>query len=104
MLDGYDEYSGGKSSTVRQIWRGKILKGCCVVITTLPVKEEELSKPSRVQLELNRLDSEKQVKQFSSKFLSDQKDVEELVQYLRKHNLWDMVKMPLLLFLWLCLV
>ena len=59
VLDGYDEFSGGKSSPVHQIWRGKILKDCCVVITTLRVKEEELSKTSHVQFELNGLDSEK---------------------------------------------
>ena len=103
VLDGYDEYSGGKASPVHQIWRGKILKDCCVVITTLRMNEDELSKPSHVQFELNGLDSEKQVKQFSSKFLDDQKDVEELVEYLRKHDLWDMAKIPLLLSM-LCLV
>ena len=103
VLDGYDEYHGGKSSPVNQIWRGRVLRGCCVVITTRRVKEEELSKQSHVQLELNGFDSEEQVKEFASKFLSDQKDVEELVKYLRKHNLWDMAKIPLLL-LMLCLV
>ena len=104
VLDGYDEYSGGKSSPLHQIWRGKILRGCCVVITTRRVKEEELSKLSHVQLELNGFDSVQQVKAFASKYLSDQKDVEELVEYLRKqHHLWDMAKIPLLL-LMLCLV
>ena len=103
VLDGYDEYHGGKSSPVNQIWRGRVLRGCCVVITTRRVKEEELSKQSHVQLELNGFDSEKQVKEFASKFLSDQKDVKELVEYLRKHKLWGMAKIPLLL-LMLCLV
>ena len=103
VFDGYDEYSGVKSSPVNQIWRGSVLRGCCVVITTRRVKEEELSKHSHVQLELNGFDSEEQVKEFASKFLSDQKDVEELVEYLRKHKLWDMAKIPLLL-LMLCLV
>ena len=102
VLDGYDEYNGGKSSTVDQIWRGSLLRGCCVVITTRRVKEEELSKHSHVQLELNGFDSEEKVKEFASKFLSDRKDVEELVQYLWKHDLWDMAKIPLLL-LMLCL-
>ena len=102
VLDGYDEYNGGKSSPVNQIWRGRVLRGCCVVITTRRVKEEELIKHSRVQLELNGFDSEEKVKEFASKFLSDRKDVEELVQYLWKHDLWDMAKIPLLL-LMLCL-
>ena len=103
VFDGYDEYNGGKSSPVNQIWRGRILRGCCVIITTRRVKEEELSKQSHVQFELNGFESEKQVKEFASKFLSDQKDVEELVEYLRKHDLWDMAKIPLLLLI-LCLV
>ena len=103
VLDGYDEYHGGKSSPVNQIWRGRVLRGCCVVITTRRVKEEELSKQSHVQLELNGFDSEEQVTEFASKFLSDQKDVKELVEYLWKHKLWGMAKIPLLL-LMLCLV
>ena len=103
VLDGYDEYSGGKSSPVHQIWRGKILRGCCVVITTRRIKEEELSKLSHVQLELNGFDSEEQVKAFASKYLSDLKDLEELVEYLWKHHLWDMAKIPLLLLMF-CLV
>ena len=104
VLDGYDEYSAGQSSPVHEIWRGKILRGCCVVITTRRVKEEELSKLSHVQLELNGFDSEEQVKAFASKHLSDQKDVEGLVEYLQKRrHLWQMAKIPLLL-LMLCLV
>ena len=103
VLDGYDEYSGGKSSPVHEIWRGKILRGCCVLFTTRRVKERELRKLSNMQFELNGLDSEEQVKMFASKFLSDQEDVEELVEYLRKHDLWGMAEIPLLLTM-LCLV
>ena len=103
VLDGYDEYSGARSSLVDKIWRGSLLRGCCVVITTRRVKEQQLRKLSQVQFELNGFDSEEQVKEFASKFLSDQKDVEELVGYLRKHDLWDIAEIPLLL-LMLCLV
>ena len=102
VLDGYDEYNAGKQSPVDKIWRGSLLRDCCVVITTRRVKEEELSKLSHVQLELNGFDSEEQVKAFASKLLSDQ-DVWELVEYLSKHDIWDMAKIPLLL-LMLCLV
>ena len=102
VLDGYDEYKAGKQSPVDKIWRGSLLRGCCVLITTRRVKEEELSKLSHVQLELNGFDSEEQVKAFASKLLSDQ-DVWELVEYLSKHDIWDMAKIPLLL-LMLCLV
>ncbi|XP_078366412.1 NLR family CARD domain-containing protein 4-like isoform X3 [Oculina patagonica] len=103
VLDGYDEYSAGKSSPVFQIWKGSKLRGCCVVVTTRPVKEDELRRPSHVQFEINGFDSDKQVKQFASKLLSDQKEVEELVEYLSKQNLRSMAEIPLLL-LMLCLL
>lgn len=103
VLDGYDEYSGGKSSPVHQIWRGSQLRGCCVVITTRPVKKDELRGQSNVQFELNGFDSVEQVIEFASKFLSDQEDIEELVKYLWKQRVRDMAEIPLLL-LMLCLV
>ena len=103
VLDGYDEYSAGESSPVDKILRGSVLGGCCVLFTTRPVKERELRKLSNIQFELNGLDSEEQVKKFASNFLSDQEDVEELVEYLRKHDLWGMAEIPLLLTM-LCLV
>ena len=102
VLDGYDEYRSGTSSPVHEIWRGKILRNCCVVVTTRPVKEEELSRWSHVQLELNGFDSEEQVKTFASGFLSDQ-GVAGLVKYLQEQDLWGMVETPLLLSM-LCLV
>ena len=103
ILDGYDEYSGGKSSLIHQIWRGSQLRDCCVMITTRPVKEDELRVPSHAQFELNGFDSWEQKKQFASKILPDEEDVEGLLEYLRKHDLMKMAEIPLLL-LMLCLL
>ena len=103
ILDGYDEYSGGKSSLIHEIWRGSQLRDCCVMITTRPVKEDELRVPSHAQFELNGFDSWEQKKQFASKILSDEEDVEGLLEYLRKHDLVEMAEIPLLL-LMLCLL
>ncbi|XP_078366420.1 NLR family CARD domain-containing protein 4-like isoform X2 [Oculina patagonica] len=103
VLDGYDEYGAGKSSPVYQIWKGSKLRGCCVVVTTRPVKEDELKGPSHVQFEINGFDSDEQVEQFASKLLSDEKEVEELVEYVRDKDLWNIVEIPLLL-LMLCLL
>ena len=103
ILDGYDEYSGGKSSLIHQIWRGSQLRDCCVMITTRPVKEDELRVPSHAQFELNGFDSWEQKKQFASKILPDEEDVEGLLGYLRKHDLEEMAEIPLLL-LMLCLL
>ena len=103
ILDGYDEYSGGKSSLIHQIWRGSQLRDCCVMITTRPVKEDELRVPSHAQFELNGFDSREQKKQFARKILPDEEDVKGLLEYLRKHDLEEMAEIPLLL-LMLCLL
>ena len=103
ILDGYDEYSGGKSSLIHQIWRGSQLRDCCVMITTRPVKEDELRVPSHAQFELNGFDSLEQKEQFASKILPDEEDVKGLLEYLRKHHLVEMAEIPLLL-LMLCLL
>ena len=103
ILDGYDEYSGGKSSLIHQIWRGSQLRDCCVMITTRPVKEDELRVPSHAQFELNGFDSWEQKEQFARKILPDEEDVKALLKYLRKHDLEEMAEIPLLL-LMLCLL
>ena len=103
ILDGYDEYSSGKSSLIHQIWRGSQLRDCCVMITTRPVKEDELRVPSHAQFELNGFDSWEQKEQFARKILPDEEDVKALLKYLRKHDLEEMAEIPLLL-LMLCLL
>ena len=103
ILDGYDEYSGGKSSLIHQIWRGSQLRDCCVMITTRPVKEDELRVPSHAQFELNGFDSWEQKEQFASKILPDEEDVKGLLEYLEEHDLEEMAEIPLLL-LMLCLL
>ena len=102
-MGGYDEYSGGKSFRIHQIWRGSQLRDCCVMITTQPVKEDELRVPTHAQFELNGLDSLEQKKQFASNILRDEEDVKRLLEYLEEHDLVEMVEIPLLLFM-LCLL
>ena len=105
-MGGYDEYSGGKSFRIHQIWRGSQLRDCCVMITTQPVKEDELRVPTHAQFELNGLDSLEQKKQFASNILRDEEDVKRLLKYLEEHDLVEMAEIPLLslmlclLFLW----
>ena len=103
ILDGYDEYSGGKKSLIHQIWRGSQLRDCCVMITTRPVKEDELRVPSHAQFELNGFYSWEQKVQFIRKVLPDEEDVKGLLEYLIKHDLVEMAEIPLLL-LMLCLL
>ena len=102
VLDGYDEYSGEKSSPVYEIWKGARLSDCTALVTTRPTKEEELRAPSHAQFEMNGFDSKEQIKKFALKFLHHQDDVEKFTEFLSEHDLWDMAKIPLLL-LMLCL-
>ena len=102
VLDGFDEYSGDKSSPVHEIWRGTRLRDCTVLVTTRPTKRtDQLRRHSHVQFELNGFDSGDKIKDFIRKFLSDQKDVDKFVTYLDKQNLRDFAEIPLLL-LMLC--
>ena len=102
VLDGYDEYSGEKSSPVYEIWKGVRLPDCTVLVTTRPSKEEELRAPSQAQFEMNGFDSEEQIEKFALKFLHHQDDVGKFTKFLTEHDLWDMAEIPLLL-LMLCL-
>ena len=76
------------------------------MITTQPVKEDELRVPTHAQFELNGLDSLEQKKQFVSNILRDEEDVKRLLKYLEEHDLVEMAEIPLLslmlclLFLW----
>jgi len=103
ILDGYDEYSAGKKSPVRDIWEKKQLRDCCVIVTTRQRKADDLRSRSDAQFEINGFDSRDQVKRFASNFLKDEKDVTEFQEYLEQQNLKNMAEIPLLL-LMLCLL
>ena len=103
ILDGYDEYSAGEQSPVRDIWERKQLRDCCVILTTRQIKADKMRNSSDVQFEINGFDSKKQVKEFALKFLKDEHDFKEFYRYVLKKDLEEVVKIPLLL-LMLCLV
>ena len=97
-------FSGGISSPVHQIWKSNKLRDCCVVVTTTqPVKYVQLRAQSHVQFEITGFDSEEQVEQFARRLLSDQKDVEELIVFLKEQELWEMAQILLHLVM-LCLL
>ena len=102
VLDGYDEYSGERSSAVNRIWKGSQLRDCTVLVTTRLTKEGELRAPSHAQFEINGFDSKEQIEKFALKFLHHEEDAHEFSDFLSKRDLWDMAKIPLLL-LMLCL-
>ncbi|KAL9979062.1 hypothetical protein ACROYT_G016658 [Oculina patagonica] len=102
VLDGYDEYSAGESSDVNKIWKGSLLRDCCVVMTTRPTEDDEVKMSSDVQCRIRGFDSKEQVKEFASKFVNE-REVTNLENYLSNENIWDIAEIPLLL-LMLCLI
>ena len=103
ILDGYDEYSAGEQSPVRDIWERKQLRDCCVILTTRQIKADKMRNSSDVQFEINGFDSKDQVKEFALKFLKDENDFEKFYEYVFEKDLKEVVQIPLLL-LMLCLV
>ncbi len=102
VLDGYDEYSAGESSDIHKIWKGSLLRDCCVLMTTRPTEDDEARKSSDVQCEIRGFDSREQVEEFASKFLSE-REVTNLANYLSEEKIWEIAEIPLLL-LMLCLI
>ena len=104
ILDGYDEYScAGKHSPIRDIWDGKLLRDCHVIVTTRHLKSDELRGPSHVQFEINGFKSSEQIAAFARKFLVGEEDVKEFMSYVEEKDLKGIAEIPLLL-LMLCLV
>ena len=103
VLDGYDEYSAGTSSPVVDIWEGRLLRDCHVIMTTRELHSGKLTRDSHVQFEINGFDSHDQIKMFARKLLKDEKDVEEFVDDLVEKDLKNVAEIPLLL-LMLCIL
>jgi len=102
VLDGFDEYSAGTPSPVFDIWKGDELRECIVILTTRPIKEDEVKRFSKVQFQIKGFDWT-QIQEFSLKFLNSQQEVEVFLSYIKKHKLEGIAEIPLLL-LMLCLV
>ena len=96
ILDGYDEYSAEKSSPVHLIWKGSQLRDCTLLVTTRPLKKDELRPGSHAQFEICGFDG-RQVKKFALKFLRDQTEVNKLTNFLHERDLWGLAEIPLLL-------
>ena len=96
ILDGYDEYSAEKSSPVHLIWKGSQLRHCTLLVTTRPLKKDELRPGSHAQFEIMGFD-DWQVTKFAFKFLRDETGVNNFRGFLYEHDLWDLAEIPLLL-------
>ena len=104
ILDGFDEYSfEGKSSPIVDIWEGRLLRDCHVIVTTREVKYDQLRKSSHVQFKINGFDSKWQIREFARKRLNDGENFIEFYHYLIDNDLESMAEIPLLL-LMLCII
>ena len=96
ILDGYDEYSAEKSSPVHLIWKGTQLRDCTLLVTTRPLKKDELRPGSHAQFEICGLNG-RQIENFALKFLRDETEVYKFIKFLLERDLWDLAEIPLLL-------
>ena len=96
ILDGYDEYSAEKSSPVHKIWKGSQLRHCTLLVTTRPLKKDELRPGSHAQFEIIGF-YDWQVEKFAFKFLREQTEVINFTEFLCERDLWGLAEIPLLL-------
>ena len=99
IFDGYDEYRCGCSSEIYEIFNGKSLRNCCVLITTRISKADELRGGEDLQAEITGF-SEVDRNDFMRRFLSND-EISNLSEHLFRRNLNELAKVPLLL-LFLC--
>ena len=95
IFDGYDEYRHGCNSDIYEIFRGNSLRSCCVLITTRISKADELRGAEDLHAEITGF-SEVDRETFMLRFLTDD-EMRHLCHHLRKRNLQELAKVPLLL-------
>ena len=96
VFDGYDEYRCGSNSEIYEIFRGKKLRNCCVLITTRSSKADELREFKDVHAEITGF-SEVDRLDFMIKVLGSKGEAEELEHHLSRKMLADLTRVPLLL-------
>ena len=96
VFDGYDEYRCGSNSEIYEIFRGRKLRNCCVLITTRISKADELREFKDMHAEITGF-SEEDRKAFMKRMLGGEREAKELSRHLHQQNLEDLAKVPLLL-------
>ena len=97
IFDGYDEYRSGLDSEIYEIFSGKSLRSCCVLITTRISKADELRGGEDLHAEITGF-SEVDREQFMRRFLNSE-EVSNLQAHLYTRELEELAKVPLLLLL-----
>ena len=101
IFDGYDEYRSGLDSEIYEIFSGKSLRSCCVLITTRISKADELRGGEDLHAEITGF-SQVDREHFMRRFL-DGEEVSKLKGHLCKRMLGELAKVPLLL-LFFCIL
>ena len=96
VFDGYDEYRCGSKSEIYEIFKGKKLRNCCVLITTRITKADELREFKDVHAEITGFSEVDRVN-FATKVLGSKAEAEELRHHLSRKKLTDLIRVPLLL-------
>ena len=99
IFDGYDEYRCGCNSEIYEIFNGKSLRNCRVLITTRISKADELRGGEDLQAEIRGF-SEVDRNDFIRRFLREH-EVSNFRKHLYERKLNELAKVPLLL-LFLC--
>ncbi|XP_068686174.1 NLR family CARD domain-containing protein 4-like [Montipora foliosa] len=93
LLDGYDEYHSGEKSQIFDIFSGKELRDCCVLLTSRISKAGELQEFQDLLAEITGFSEEDKVT-YITRQLGDARD---LYHHLKENKLKDLAKVPLLL-------
>ena len=101
IFDGYDEYRSGCDSEIFEIFLGNSLRSCCVLITTRISKADELRGGEDLHAEITGFNKEDR-RDFMRRFLT-RNEVVLLQEEIKKRNLNELAKVPLLL-LFFCLL
>ena len=105
VFDGYDEYRTGnkaeekygsrENSPVFGIFHGDILRECTVLVTTRSSRADEIRGPADIQAEITGF-NKRDRKDFMRKMLDSQTEVDGLLDFLKKSELNDLARVPLL--------
>ena len=105
VFDGYDEYRTGSkaeekygsrsNSPIYKIFHGSILRDCTVMVTTRSSRADELQEFADIHAEITGFNWRDR-KAFMLKFLGSQTEVDGLLKLLRKRDLNDLARVPLL--------
>ncbi|XP_068685950.1 NACHT, LRR and PYD domains-containing protein 6-like [Montipora foliosa] len=96
LLDGYDEYHSGQESQIFDIFSGKELRDCCVLITSRISKAGELQEFQDLLAEITGFSEEDKLT-YITRQLGDKRDARHLYDHLKENKLKDLAKVPLLL-------